>query len=63
MVNSKFNKFKMIKFILIGLALLSLGSPATFNEFKAEMEQKVTGLATFMESVFANRCRSAITAC
>ena len=53
----------MIKFIVIGLALLSLGSPATFNEFKAEMEQKVTGLATFMESVFTNRCRSAITAC
>ena len=53
----------MMKLVVFLAVLVFEGLSATFGEFKAEMETKVNGIATEMETMFADRCRSAIAAC
>lgn len=53
----------MMKVVFLAILQAFLGSSATFAEFKAEMEQKVSGIATEMETMFADRCRPPIAAC
>ena len=46
----------MRQLIIASVLLTYLATCATFDEFKAEMESKVSALASEMESIFARRC-------